>query len=94
MASDCNKIMSFERNDLMVLNEIVLDVLGFESLQAFKADEKILAYQFNAMPNYYRSGYENNLHYKLLIHYAYSTTTIIYDSVTRDVVENRNNSTW
>ena len=90
----CKSVLSFQRNDLMILNEIITEQLRYDSLNPFKEDSRILAYEFNSMPNYYRSGYEFNLHYRLIIHFQDFSTTIIYDSVEREVRDNLMHMQW
>lgn len=90
----CKKVLAFQRNDLMILNEIITEKLQYKNLESFKQDQRILAYEFNSMPNYFRSGFENNLHYRLIVHFSDFSTTIIYDSAEREVRENLMQLQW
>lgn len=78
----------------MVLNEILTKELGYQNIEGFLADPRLLDYQFNPMPNYFRSGRENNLHYRLILHFKNFSTTLIYDSVEREIVEKQMFSNW
>lgn len=90
----CKSVLAFQRNDLMILNEIVTEKLGYSSLNEFKEDQRMLAYEFNPMPNYFRSGFEFNLHYRLIIHFEDFSTTVIYDSAEKEVRENQMHLEW
>lgn len=90
----CSSIVPFQKNKLMVLNEIVTEHLHYPTLHDFKADTRIIEYQFGAMPNHFRAGREGHLIYQLLLHYLEFSTTIYYDSETSEIVENKMYHAW
>lgn len=74
--------------DNLVLQTLVYLHLGYNSLEEF-VTHGFLDFQFYSMPNYNPKHRSNDLHYKLMMHYKHSSQTIIYNSVTQQIVERR-----
>lgn len=79
--------------DLMVLETLIYMHLGHNTIGEFKR-RGFMDFQFYAIPNYTPLGHEKQMHYKLMMHYAEYTQTIIYNSVTHQIVESSSRSTW
>lgn len=80
-------------HDMIVLETLIYMFLGHNTLGEFKR-RGFLDFQFYATPNYTPSGREKDLHYKLMMHYSEYTQTLIYNSVTQQIVESTSRSTW
>ena len=92
-AYECEHFMK-DSAKVEALTHTVTEVLKYESLDSFCEEKNYLDLELNFMPNYFKYREENDDHYKLMIHYAYSSCTFIYNSTKKFVTDKRCYSTW
>lgn len=76
------------------LNFIAKDVLGYADMGDFCENDNFLDLQLSFMPNYFKYQEEDDDHYKLMVHYSYSSCTFIYNITQKKLSDKSCYSTW
>ena len=76
------------------LNYIATDVLGYDSAEDFCTNSNHIDLQLSFMPNYFKYKEENDDHYRLMVHYNYSSCTYIYNITRKRISDQSCYSTW
>lgn len=81
-------------NKLETLTFVATKVYGYNDVDAFCDQDKHIDMQLSFMPNYFRYQEEDDDHYKLMVHYDYSSCTFIYNITKKHISEKSCYSTW
>lgn len=92
-AYQCEDFKS-NKSKMKALEFISKKVYGYKNSNQFCEQENYLDLELNFMPNYFKTHEEDDDHYKLMVHYAYSSCTIIYNSTKRKISYKKCYSTW
>lgn len=76
------------------LNFISTNVLGYADAADFCANDSHIDLQLSFMPNYFKYQEEDDDHYKLMVHYNYSSCTFIYNITQKKLSDKSCYSTW
>lgn len=76
------------------LNFVATEVLGYVDMTDFCENDKYMDLQLSFMPNYFKYQEEDDDHYKLMVHYAYSSCTFIYNITRKKISDKSCYSTW
>ncbi len=83
-----------DKNKFETLEFIAKNTLGYESAKSFCQKDKFLDLELSFMPNYFKYQEEDDDHYRLLVHYSYSSCTYIYNMTQKFVTYKKCYSTW
>ncbi len=89
----CEHFFSDE-NKVETLEYIAVEQMRYSSTQEFCDKHNYLDLELNFMPNYFKLGEEDDDHYKMMIHRAYSSCTYIYNITKKFVTDKSCYSTW
>lgn len=79
---------------LETLTFVAMTSYGYSSLEEFCTSDRHIDMQLSFMPNYFRYQEEDDDHYKLMVHYEYSSCTFIYNITQKKMSEKSCYSTW
>ncbi len=83
-----------DTNKLETLSFVATQILKYPDVQSFCTQENFMDLEVYFIPNYFRFQEENDDHYKVMIHYAYSSCTFIYNITKKILSEKSCYSTW
>lgn len=83
-----------DRKELKTLNFIATKVYKYPNLSAFCNKDRHVDLQLSFMPNYFKTNEENDDHYRLMVHYPYSSCTFIYNFTRNKLSYKQCYSTW
>lgn len=76
------------------LEFLAVNEMKYSSIADFCENHDYMDLELNFMPNYFKFGEEDDDHYKMMIHRAYSSCTYIYNITKKFITDRSCYSTW